>query len=109
VPDLFFDRERSLLLCREFLAWSVSSPELRGNLYKVAHFPVYFLSISIRSLSVLVLGLSDHITGEFPGILNLLGTFDRSFAVQLFLSRYRVTKLFLVIRGSGFVYYFCLN
>jgi hypothetical protein len=106
---LFFDKERSLLLYREFLAWSVSSLELRGNLYKVAYFLVYFPLMFIRSLSVSVLDLSDHITGEFLDILNLLSTFDRLFTVKSFLSRYKITELSLVIRGSGFVYYFYLN
>jgi hypothetical protein len=106
---LFFDKERFLLLYREFLAWSVSSLELYSNLYKVAYFLVYFLLISIRSLSILVLDLSDYITGEFPGILNLLSIFDRLFTVKSFLSRHKVIELSLVIRGLGFVYYFYLN
>jgi hypothetical protein len=58
---------------------------------------------------MLVLDLSDHIIGEFLGILNLLSTFDRFFTVKSFLGRHRITELFLVIRGSGFVYYFYLN
>jgi hypothetical protein len=106
---LFFDRERSFLLYREFLVWSVSSLELRGNLYKVAHFLVYFPLMFIRSLGISVLDLSDYITGKFLDILNLLSIFDRFFIIKLFLSKYRVTKLSLVIQGSGFVYYFYLN
>jgi hypothetical protein len=106
---LFFDKEWSFLLYRKFLAWSVSSLELRNNLYKVAYFLVYFLLIFIRNLGMLVLGFSDYITSKFLGILNLLSTFDRFFAVQLFFGRHKVIELSLVIQGSGFVYYFYLN
>jgi hypothetical protein len=67
----FLDRKRSLLLYKEFLAWSVSSLEFRNNLYKIAYFLVYFLLIFIRSFSILALGLPDHVTGELPGIPNL--------------------------------------
>jgi hypothetical protein len=81
VPDLFFDRERSLLLYKEFLVWSVSSLEFHNNLHKVAHFLVYFPLMFIRSFSISVLGLSDYITGEFLGILNLLSMFDCFFVV----------------------------
>jgi hypothetical protein len=84
-------------LYRKLLARFVSSLKLYSNLHKVAYFLVYFLLILIRGLGVLVLGLPDHVTGELPGILNLLGTFDRFFTVKSFLSRYRVTKLSLVI------------
>jgi hypothetical protein len=75
----------------------------------VAYFLVYFPLISIRSLSISVLDLSNHITGEFLGILNLFGIFDRFFIIKLFFSRYRIIELSLVIRDSGFVCYFCLN
>jgi hypothetical protein len=64
--------------------------------------------MSICSLSVLVLDLSNYITSEFLGILNLLGTFDRLFIIKSFFSKYKI-KIFLVIRDSGFVYYFYLN
>jgi hypothetical protein len=99
MPDFFLDKEQSLLLCRKLLARSVSLLKFRSNLYKIAYFLLYFLLIFIRSFSVLVLGFPDYITSEFLGILNFLSTFDCFCTV----------KLFLVIRDSGFIYYFYLN
>jgi hypothetical protein len=40
----------------------------------------------IRSLSILVLDLSDYIISEFLGILNFLSTFDRFLRLNRFLT-----------------------
>jgi hypothetical protein len=58
---------------------------------------------------MLVLDLSDYVTSEFLGILNLLTIFDRFFTVKSFFGKYRIIELSLVIRDSGFVYYIYLN